>query len=177
MLAIAAIRNTHLGALQEAAMSNADQLETWLWLLLVLGLGAAIGLERERRGHEAGIRTTALVCVGAALFGQVSLASGDSRVAAAVVQGIGFIGAGVMFQRGDRAKGVTTAATVWAAAGVGLLVAYELWLTAALVTATIIVLLELAPVSERIFRRGRDAAIDQDSWQYGLEDPESESER
>lgn len=74
MLAIAAIRNTHLGALQEAAMSNADQLETWLWLLLALGLGAAIGLERERRGHEAGIRTTALVCVGAALFGQVSLA-------------------------------------------------------------------------------------------------------
>lgn len=136
-------------------MSNADQLQSWLWLLLALGLGAIVGFEREWRGHEAGMRTDALVCAGATLFGQVSLAFGDSRVAAAVVQGIGFIGAGVMFQRGDNVRGVTTAATIWAVAGVGLLVADELWLTAALATLTIVVLLELAPISDMVFRHGR----------------------
>lgn len=136
-------------------MSNIDQLQTWLWLLVALGLGAAVGLEREWRGHEAGIRTAALVCAGAAVFGQVSLASGDSRVSAAVVQGIGFIGAGVVFQRGDSVKGVTTASTIWLVAGIGLLVAYELWLTAVLTTLTAVFLLELAPVSDMVFRHGR----------------------
>lgn len=136
-------------------MSNVGQLETWLWMLLALGLGAAVGLEREWRGHEAGIRTAALVCAGAAVFGQVSLASGDSRISAAVVQGIGFIGAGVVFQRGDSVKGVTTAATIWLVAGIGLLVAYELWLTAVLTTVTAVILLELAPVSDVVFRHGR----------------------
>ena len=139
-------------------MSNVDQLQSWLWLLMALGLGAAVGFEREWRGHEAGMRTAALVCAGATIFGQVSLAFGDSRVAAAVVQGIGFIGAGVMFQRGDNVRGVTTAATIWAVAGVGLLVAYELWLTAVLATLTIVVLLELAPVSDVVFRHGRRAS-------------------
>ena len=49
-------------------MSNVGQLETWLWMLLALGLGAAVGLEREWRGHEAGIRTAALVCAVASLW-------------------------------------------------------------------------------------------------------------
>lgn len=133
-------------------MSNVDQLQTWLWLLLALGLGAAVGFEREWRGHEAGIRTAALVCAGAAIFGEISLTTADSRVSAAVVQGIGFIGAGVMFQRGDSVKGVTTAATIWLVAGIGLLVAYELWLTAVLTTLTILFLLELAPVSNMVFQ-------------------------
>ena len=136
-------------------MSSVDQLQTWLWLLLALGLGTAVGFEREWRGHEAGIRTAALVCAGAAVFGHVSLVSGDSRVSAAVVQGIGFIGAGVVFQRGDSVKGVTTASTIWLVAGIGLLVAYELWLTALLTTLTAVVLLELAPVSDLVFRHGK----------------------
>lgn len=136
-------------------MSNVDQLQTWLWLLLALGLGATVGLQREWRGHEAGIRTAALVCVGAAVFGHISLISGDSRVSASVVQGIGFIGAGVVFQRGDSVKGVTTASTIWLVAGIGLLVAYELWLTAVLTTLTAVALLELAPVSDLVFRQGR----------------------
>lgn len=158
-------------------MSNADQLETWLWLLLAAALGAAIGFEREWRGHEAGIRTAALVCVGAAVFGQLSLDSGDSRVAAAVVQGIGFIGAGVMFQRGANVRGVTTAATIWAAAGVGLLVAYELWLTAVLATLTIVVLLELAPVSDMVFRHGGRTSRGPDHSRGELEDSETAEER
>lgn len=138
----------------ESAASNAVQFEIFLHLLIALGLGAAIGLEREFRGHEAGIRTSALVCVGAALFGETSLLYGDSRVAAGVVQGIGFLGAGLIFQRGPDVRGVTTAATIWVLAGIGLAVAEDLWLTAVLVTATLIVLLELAPVSDMVYRLG-----------------------
>ena len=138
-------------------MSEREQLELFWWILYALGLGAAVGLEREIRGHEAGIRTTALVCGGAALFGQVSATLGDNRIAAGVVQGVGFLGAGIVFQRGPVVKGVTTAATIWAMAAVGLVVASELWLLPLLISATIIVLLELAPVSERIFGISRES--------------------
>ncbi len=131
-------------------MNARDQLDLYLWVLYALGLGAAVGLEREFRGHEAGIRTTAIVCAGAAIFGQLSASMGDTRIAAGVVQGIGFLGAGLVFQRGTSVKGVTTAATIWVMAAVGLVVASELWLLALLTTLTIIVVLELAPVSDRI---------------------------
>lgn len=137
-------------------MTERDQVELFLWTLYALGLGAAVGLEREFRGHEAGIRTTALVCAGAAIFGQVSAEYGDSRIAAGVVQGIGFLGAGLVFQRGNNIKGVTTAATIWVMAGVGLVVASELWLMALLLAALIIVVLELAPVSDVVLKTSRE---------------------
>ncbi len=138
----------------DTPMSNIDQFELFVHMLLALGLGALVGAEREFRGHEAGVRTSALVCMGAALFGETSLLYGDSRIAAGVVQGIGFLGAGLIFQRGLDVRGVTTAATIWALAGVGLAVAEDLWLTAVLVTVTMIVLLELAPLSDSIYRLG-----------------------
>ncbi len=137
-------------------MSEREQLELFWWIMYALGLGAAVGLEREFRGHEAGIRTTALVCAGAAVFGQVSLTLGDTRIAAGVVQGIGFLGAGLVFQRGNNIKGVTTAATIWLMAGVGLVVASELWLLPLLITGVIIVVLELAPVSDRVLKVSRE---------------------
>ena len=137
-------------------MSERDQLDLFLWILYAFGLGAAVGLEREFRGHEAGIRTTALVCAGAATFGQVSHEYGDSRIAAGVVQGIGFLGAGLVFQRGHNIKGITTAATIWVMAGVGLVVASELWLLPLLLAATIIVVLELAPVSDAVLKTSRE---------------------
>jgi putative Mg2+ transporter-C (MgtC) family protein len=131
-------------------VSVRDQVDLFLWVLYALGLGAAVGLEREFRGHQAGLRTTSIVCGGAALFGQMSSSFGDTRIAAGVVQGIGFIGAGLVFQRGTSVKGVTTAATVWVMAAVGLAVASELWVLALLTTLAIILMLELAPVSDRI---------------------------
>jgi putative Mg2+ transporter-C (MgtC) family protein len=140
-------------------MSERDQLELFLWVLMATGLGGLIGFEREFRGHEAGIRTTAIVCAGAALFGQVSIVLGDTRIAAGVVQGIGFLGAGVVFQRGNSVKGVTTAATIWATAAIGLIVASELWLLALLTTITIVILLELAPVSDKILKRSRELGL------------------
>jgi putative Mg2+ transporter-C (MgtC) family protein len=137
-----------------AEISNADQLEVFWHVLLALGLGALIGVEREYRGHEAGVRTSALVCLGATFFGETSLLYGDSRVAAGVVQGIGFLGAGLIFQRGIDVRGVTTAATIWVLAGVGLAVAEDMWLTALLTTGTIIVLLELSPISDAVYHLG-----------------------
>jgi putative Mg2+ transporter-C (MgtC) family protein len=144
-------------------------------MLYALGLGAAVGFEREFRGHEAGIRTTALVCCGAALFGQVSEMFGDTRIAAGVVQGVGFLGAGVVFQRGDNVKGVTTAATIWAMAAVGLTVASELWLLALLISATIIVVLELAPVSDRVLKISREAGLAHGDAKPSKEEEEREA--
>ena len=140
-------------------MTEREQFDLFLWVLLALGLGAAVGLEREVRGHEAGVRTNALVCGGAAIFGQVSESLSDTRIAAGVVQGIGFLGAGLVFQRGNSVKGVTTAATIWVMAAVGLLVASELWLLPLLLTATIIIILELAPISDAILKFSREHGL------------------
>lgn len=136
-------------------MDNSEQVRLFLWVLFALGLGGFVGFEREYRGHEAGIRTTALVCAGSALFAEASRHLGDTRVAAGVVQGIGFLGAGLVFQRGESVKGVTTAATIWVMAAVGLLVGSHLWLTALLASMTFVVLLELAPISDWVLAHGR----------------------
>lgn len=131
------------------------QFEVFGRLCYAILLGAVVGLERELRGHEAGIRTLSLVCAGSAAFGEVSWLFGDSRVAGNVVQGIGFLGAGLIFQRKDQVKGVTTAATIWVIAGLGLMVAVDLWLTAGLMAILLVVLLELQPLSDAVFRFGR----------------------
>ena len=96
-------------------------------ILVATGMGAAIGYEREKAGKPAGLRTHMLIAVGSALFTVVSIYGfgtfGDiSRVAAGVVAGIGFIGAGAIIHRGtgDIVEGLTTAATIWAVAAVGL---------------------------------------------------------
>jgi putative Mg2+ transporter-C (MgtC) family protein len=100
-----------------------------LQTLLAAFLGAVIGVQRERDGHEAGVRTHAAVALGACLFG---LLGGDHRIAAQVVSGIGFIGAGIILRGGQhqhRVKGLTTAATLWATAAIGLTVGYQrFWL-------------------------------------------------
>lgn len=95
-------------------------------LLIALLLGIAIGVEREISGHTAGVRTHALVSLGAALFVSISvLLAGEgsvvdqTRIAAQVVTGIGFIGAGVIIFRNDMLHGLTTAAGLWVAAGIG----------------------------------------------------------
>ena len=135
-------------------VSNGDQFQVFFWVLLAFGLGAAVGLEREYRGHEAGVRTNALVCAGAARFAQVSYIFGDDRIASNIVQGVGFLGAGIVFQRGSNIKGITTAATIWVIAAVGLMVGTHAWLTALLTSAAIVAVLELSPVSDFVFTHG-----------------------
>lgn len=136
-------------------MSNADQVELFLRLMVAAAAGAMIGLEREFRGHEAGIRTTAMVCLGSAIFAELSQFIGDSRVAAGVVQGIGFLGAGLIYQKDNSTQGVTTAATVWVTAAVGLVIGNDLMVTGILLALSLIVMLELAPVSDWVYATGR----------------------
>lgn len=104
-------------------------------VLLAALLGALIGLEREHDGCDAGIRTFAAVSVGACTFSLVSShvpGSDPTRIAAQVVTGIGFIGAGVILQVKGRINGLTTAATVWACSAVGMACGFGMYLLATL---------------------------------------------
>jgi len=117
-------------------------------LLLAVLLGGLIGLERELHGHPAGLRTHILVCVGATLMTLVSVhlvgRRGDpSRIAAQIVTGIGFLGAGAIIREGATIRGLTTAASVWTTAGIGLAVGATPRLGELAVIATLIVLFTL----------------------------------
>ena len=125
--------------------------EALLRLALAGALGGAIGLERELREREAGLRTHLLVAVGSALFtivGAYGFASfrltDPTRVAAQIVTGIGFLGAGAIIRQGFSIRGLTTAATLWVVAAVGL-AAGAGYYSAALIT-TALVLLALWPL-------------------------------
>ena len=124
------------------------QLEMVLRLLLAAALGAAIGYQRERAGKPAGLRDNILICVGAALFTVASIygfgVDDAARVAAGVVAGIGFIGAGAIIRRGEGiVEGLTTAATIWVVAAIGLAAGAGLYLAAAVTTAIILTVLFL----------------------------------
>jgi putative Mg2+ transporter-C (MgtC) family protein len=120
---------------------------------LALALGTVIGLERQWRQHPAGLRTNALVAIGAALFVSLSrLVPGDAsptRVAAYVVSGVGFLGGGVILKEGANVRGITTAATLWCSAAVGTLTGMGFGLHAAVGTAAVLlVVVGLRPVSK-----------------------------
>ncbi len=132
-------------------MDAIDQLAIIGRLAFAAVLGGIIGLERELRGYPAGIRTLALVALGSALFTDVSqLLGGDDRVAAGIVTGIGFLGAGIIFREGYTVRGITTAATIWSAAAVGMAIGRELYLVAGLGALLIFTVLEAKPVTRRI---------------------------
>ncbi len=128
-------------------------LEMVLRLLLASASGAAIGYQRKRAGKPVGMRTYILITLGATLFTIVSVfgfagAVDPSRVAAGVVIGIGFIGAGVIFRgpRNGEVTGLTTAASMWAAAAVGLSVGSGLYLISIVATLLIVISLMLSRV-------------------------------
>jgi len=94
-------------------------------ILLATFLGAAIGLERELSGKSAGLRTNLLICLGAAIFTIISrrmlVAEGSTaRIAAQIVTGVGFLGAGALIQDRRGVHGLTTAATIWLVASIGM---------------------------------------------------------
>lgn len=99
--------------------------------VLATFLGGLIGWEREQHGREAGIRTYASVCLGACVFGLVSAhipnMADNTRIAAQVVSGMGFLGAGVIMRDQGRLKGLTTAGSLWATAAVGLAIAFGMY--------------------------------------------------
>ncbi len=133
-----------------------------LRLLLAAVLGGVLGWEREARGKAAGMRTHMLVCVGAALFVLVPLEVGVSddamtRVIQGLVTGIGFLGAGTIIKGQDagRVRGLTTAASVWMTAAIGLAAGWGRGATAVASTLGALAVLYLLPhVEERGTRRG-----------------------
>ena len=128
-----------------------DQLAILGRLAFAVVLGGLIGLERELRGYPAGIRTMALITMGAMLFTDVSqILGGDDRVAAGIVTGIGFLGAGVIFREGYTVRGITTAAPIWASAAIGMAIGRELYLVAGLGTVLVFVVLEARPFTRRV---------------------------
>jgi putative Mg2+ transporter-C (MgtC) family protein len=140
-------------------------------LLIAAILGAAIGLEREIHEHPAGMRTHLLVALGSAIFtvlsiygfegvgqGNVSPTVDPTRIAAQVVSGIGFLGAGAILKYGTSIRGLTTAASLWTAAAIGMAAGAGEWVISAV--GTFIVILSLWPLNalvERIHRPGSRA--------------------
>lgn len=116
-------------------------------ITVALLCGAFIGYDRERRGLEAGIRTYAAVAIGTCSFGLISShvpgSNEFTRIAAGVVTGIGFIGAGVILHERGKAVGLTTAATIWATASVGLAIAFGMYILGILTSIIIYGLLAL----------------------------------
>ena len=131
-------------------ISTTDQLEIVARLVLAAAVGGFVGLERELRGYPAGIRTLALVAIGATLFTEISqLLGGNDRVAAQIVTGIGFIGAGLIFREGYSVRGITTAATIWAVAAMGMAIGLELYIVAVAGAVLLFVVLEARPLTRR----------------------------
>lgn len=115
-------------------------------VLIAFILGAFIGWERERHGISAGIRTYGAISLGACVFGIVSLSvvgADPSRIAAQVATGVGFLGGGVIFRQDKYVSGLTTAATLWATAALGLTVAFGMYMIASLTSILIYLMLYL----------------------------------
>ncbi|HIT74731.1 MAG TPA: MgtC/SapB family protein [Candidatus Avipropionibacterium avicola] len=150
-----------------------QEIDPWLMQIehlpelgVALVLSLLIGLERQLRGKEAGVRTHALVGLGSALFMLVSkfgfmdlvavqnISIDPSRVAAQIVSGIGFLGAGIIVFRADAVRGLTTAAAVWLTAAVGMASGAGLFLLAAIATVGHFVVVFVGPLLKRASRKG-----------------------
>jgi putative Mg2+ transporter-C (MgtC) family protein len=138
-------------------------------LLLACVLGAVVGLERELHGRPAGLRTHILLSMGAALFGMLSVGmkganTDPTRIAAQVVTGIGFIGAGTIIHLGGTVRGLTTAASIWTTAAIGLAVGLhrQYWLMASIATVLAFLTLALVQLLEsslKLKRRVQDLEV------------------
>jgi putative Mg2+ transporter-C (MgtC) family protein len=135
-------------------------------LVLAALLGATVGLERELAGKPAGLRTTLLICVGAAMFTELSLqiaglaaVGGDAlrgdpaRLAAQIIPGIGFIGAGAILHARGRVTGLTTAATLWVVTAIGIAVGAGAYVEAIGTTVMVLATLLLLRRFEAVIRR------------------------
>ena len=135
-----------------------------LRLLVALVLGAVVGLERERQERAAGLRTVTMVSIGSCLFtivGAYGFPNTDpSRVAAQIVTGIGFLGAGTIFLRKDLVRGLTTAATIWTVAAIGMAAGTSRYFEAFFATLLILaVLMVLKPIEKRFFKRPNESQV------------------
>lgn len=123
-------------------------------LLFACVLGAAVGLEREYNRKDAGVRTNLLICMGSAFFTLLSIVlAGDGgnkgQVASNIVQGIGFLGAGLILHNRSRISGLTSAATVWVVASIGMACGAGMYVAAGAAALIVIVALELVGILEQ----------------------------
>lgn len=155
-----------IGGIPLDSMLIADPVHIGLRLLLAMILGGLIGIEREQNNHAAGFRTHILVCIGSALtmlismYGfsafanQTGFTMDPARLAAGVISGIGFLGAGVILYNGFSIKGLTTAASLWVVAAIGLAVGGGYYYGAVFTTIfSLFSLLVLNKVERKWFRR------------------------
>lgn len=137
-------------------------MEHFLQLILAAVLGGIVGLEREYKRKEAGLRTYSMISLGAALFTIVSFsATGDGdplRAIQAVALGIGFIGAGAIIYRQFRIEGLTTAAGLWVVAGIGLAVGAQLYYAAVSTTLLVVIIFTIFRTVEKRFFKSKDEA-------------------
>ncbi len=135
-----------------------DMKEVLLRLMLAATLGGFIGLERQIKHHPAGLRTNTLVCIGSAVtmvlaellcerqFSQYGIMSDPSRIAGQVISGIGFLGAGTIIHSNSNIKGLTTAASLWTVACIGLVAGSGYYLVAIMITALVFLVLSVYSV-------------------------------
>ena len=127
------------------SLTVSEEIEIVVRLVLAAAFGAVVGYERRSADKPAGLRTLSLVAVGSALFTIISTFgfenADQSRVAAQIVTGVGFLGAGTILRSGGSISGLTTAATIWATAAIGMAVGSGLYIAA--VAGTIIILIIL----------------------------------
>ena len=146
--------------------------EDVLSIILATILGATIGLERELSGKSAGLRTNLLICLGAAVFtiisGKMAAGAADSvtRIAAQIVTGVGFLGAGAIIQDRGGVHGLTTAATIWLVASIGMACGarfYQLAIVAALIAIVVLIGLgKLAKPLERSVEKNKSKKFSKD---------------
>jgi putative Mg2+ transporter-C (MgtC) family protein len=141
-------------------VSSEVQLDIVFRVIVALFIGAAIGIEREYRGHAAGVRTLAMVSVGSCVFAAVGIfvfpghVTDPTRIAAQVVTGVGFLGAGAIFRADEGVKGLTTAATVWVVAALGMSVGFGLYIIATAGAVIVLIgLILVRPLEIRFLRK------------------------
>lgn len=140
-------------------------LEVIMRVLTACLLGCVIGWEREQHGISAGIRTYGAIALGSCVFGVLSMSlthADPSRIAAQIVTGIGFLGGGVIFRQGDYVSGLTTAATLWATAAIGLAVSFGFYLIGVLTSVLIFLLLYSSRLSwwKKVSGRSKQHFVD-----------------
>ncbi len=144
-------------------LGDMPEWQVLLRLVAAAVLSGIIGFERERHDQPAGLRTHIVLGVGAALIAMLSLAVGGAndpgRIAAGIVTGIGFLGAGAILKYGTSVRGLTTATCLWTVAGIGMCIGFGFWLPAVICTLIVFVTLaffdriEKAVLATRAFRR------------------------
>jgi len=151
------------GTLPELARSL--HLELLLQLVLATVLGGAIGLEREMKGKPAGLRTNILICLGSVLYTKLSVAmaagnADPTRIAAQIVTGVGFIGAGTILHARGAVVGLTSAATIWVVAAIGVaLGAASYWEAAGTTLLVLVVLQGLGRVERLVARQSTQSTL------------------